>query len=250
MPLERWASLNDKIARERLSFENIQNELLQILEDLDKLRKTGKIEEGAYRQKGNYFRKTIIALVRARCDVALKEETLEGQTDIHKVDFAFINSGKSVKLYVVAGEAKMLGSPTHFRDGKQFPERTISIDIDKRIKEVKYTPIDLKRRFSAQMTKGWSKWIDDTYPKFFSAWLMRLGSGNRLSHVISKLEGICEYNNAVGVAIYTEIDGKYQWVEHPLNSKLLDIDQFVKKICEEILRYREKSGTVLDSFID
>ncbi len=64
--------------------------------------------------------------------MVLREKALEGSTDIHKVDFAFVNSGRKVELYVIAGEAKMLGSPPHIRGGKQYPERTISIDIDKR----------------------------------------------------------------------------------------------------------------------
>jgi len=249
MPFERWSALNDKIIREKLSFKDIQDELLQVLESLDELRKVGGIEEGVYRQKGNYFKNTIIALVQARCDVILRERELIGRTDKHKVDFAFVNS-RGVELYVVAGEAKMLGSPPHVRGDKQYPERTISIDIDKRIKEVKYTPIDLKRRFSSNEIGDWQKWVDESYPKFFSAWLLRLGAGNRLDHVISKLESIREYNNAVGVAIYTEVDEKYQWVEIPPNSRLLNIDQFVEEICREILQYRKASKATLDSFMD
>ncbi|MHC1566409.1 MAG: hypothetical protein ACXQTD_01400 [Candidatus Syntropharchaeia archaeon] len=200
-------------------------------------------------RKGNYFKNTIIALIQARCDVALREEALVGHTDVHKVDFAFINSGRSIELYVIAGEAKMLGSPPHVKGSRKYPERTISIDIDKRIKEVKYTPIDLKREFSTERIGKWQEWIDRTYPKFFSAWLLRLGTGNRLDHVVDKLEGVCEYNNAVGVAIYREVNEKYRWVEIS-SSKLLSIDQLVEEICREVLQYRKKSKTSLDSFMD
>lgn len=63
--------------------------------------------------------------------------------------------------------------PTHhvlFLRDRRYPERTLTIDIDKRIKEVKYTSIDLKRRTDPQVTKEWAEFITETPPAFFSAW--------------------------------------------------------------------------------
>ncbi|GEM_PF-39663 len=149
--------------------------------------------------------------------------TLRGYTDVHKVDFAFVDGN----IYIIAGEAKMIGSPPHRRGGKLYPERPISIDIDKRIKEVKYTPIDLKRKFN-QNVGSWLEWIEKTYPKFYSAWLLRLGTRNRVAHLLDKLEGLCEYNNGVGVEIYHEVSGEYRWLDIE-RSKILSIDELIER---------------------
>lgn len=198
---------------------------------MDEARKVDAIDEGAYRQKGNFFRDTVIALVEGRCELELWDRKIQGRTEIHNVDLSAFGDGHEV--VIVAGEVKMLGSPAHMRGGRKYAERTISIDIDKRVKEVKYTPIDLKRRYNPEVEEGWSNWIQQTHPKFFSAWLMRLAAKDKIDHIVKKLEGLTEYNNGVGIALYQQGRSEYEWVNFD-SEKVLTVDELVDLICEEV----------------
>lgn len=67
MPTPEWQALNKRIVKGGLRWRDIEDELLSLLVQLDQLRREDRIQEGKYRQKGNYFRDTIIALVKAQC---------------------------------------------------------------------------------------------------------------------------------------------------------------------------------------
>lgn len=228
-PFEEWRRLNLEIVKSRRRWSQIHIPLLKLIGHLDYLRRNDRIDEGAYRQKGNLFRDTVQALVAARCGVQLKDTKVFGRTDKHDLDFAGFQDEEGTVL-VMAGEAKMLGSPPHTRAGKEYGERTISIDIDKRLKEVKYTPIDLKRSQDSEIQKGWAQWLEETRPMFFSAWLCRLAKRDRLERVVRKFEGLREYNNGVAVAIYRENGGRYEWVDVQ-SKKLTGMDGLVDLIC-------------------
>lgn len=133
----------------------------------------------------------------------------EPQGGVHKVDFAYLKAISGHDVPIIAGEAKMLGSPAHIRpSGEHYPERPISIDLDKRIKEVKYTSVDLKRKFGISFIRGWEEWIDQSYPRFYSFWGCRLGERNNTSSLIEKFRGVTKYNNGCDVFIYEE--GSYK----------------------------------------
>ncbi len=154
---------------------------------------------------------------------------MPGRSDKHAVDLAAFESSTGGPILVLAGETKMIGSPPHATKSEHYPERTISIDIDKRTKEVKYTPIDLKRVNDPEVSGGWSSWLNKTKPVWVSAWLCRLGSKDKLHNVQEKFESLREYNNATAVAIYRELNGVYEWV--PMHSTgLLDLDQLTELI--------------------
>ena len=229
-PVKEWSKLNARIVKGKLKWDDIKDKLLEIISAMDNLWENGKIPEGEYRQKGNHFKDTVIALVKAQCGINVTGKKVKGRTDKHAVDLCYFKGKSNGGVLIIAGEAKMLGSPKHLMDRRTYPERTITIDIDKRSKEVKYTPIDLKRLNDPEVVTGWKKWIDETKPKFFSAWMMRFASKNHLGNVISKLEGISEYNNGVGIAIYKDQDRRYAWVDIK-SSKLLTLGDLVDQIC-------------------
>ena len=242
MPTSKWEALNRRIVHEGLRWHEVQEELLDILAELDHLRREDRIPEGRYRQKGNYFRDTIIALIKARCGVEVREMEVPGRTDMHRVDFSYLRDGEGSQrgFVLLAGEAKAMGSPEHERSGKHYPERSLSIDIDKRIKEVKYTPIDLKRRVDPQVTKKWPDFIMETPPAFFTAWLMRLAARDHLDHIFNKLKGVVEYTNGVGVALYSEReDGNYEWIAE-VPKPLLTVEALIERICHYLSRQEER----------
>jgi hypothetical protein len=185
-----------------------------------------QIEEGVYRQKGNRFRDTVQALIQAQCNVDMPDGRVDGRTDRHDVDLVWMKEGK----LTVAIEAKMIGSPGHIRHGNSYQERSIGIDIDKRIKEMKYTAIDLKRYSSPENIGTWSAWRDATLPHFAAALMMRLAGRNRVDTVRRKVEGLAGYLDAIGLALYHENpDGTLSWVQ--VSSPIvLDIGQLVDTI--------------------
>jgi len=231
-PFSNWGKLNEQIIAQGLSFSNIKDDLLAILEQLDNLWRVGRIPQGKYRQKGNMYRDTIISLIIARCkskgiSISLKERALRGRTDLHKVDFAYPLEGDPV----VAGEVKAIGSPEHIG----FDERHIGIDIDKRVKEVKYTPIDLKRKFDPLISKDWFTWIDETQPKFYVFWIMRQGEKNSLNKILGKVASIREYANGVSAVIYAPVGPHYQYVFLGSSQQgILPVDDLVDDICNVI----------------
>ena len=241
MPTPRWKMLNHRIVHEKLQWKDIQEELLAILAELDTLRQEDRIPEGRYRQKGNYFKDTIIALVKAHCGFILREREIPGRTDVHRVDLSYLQNAEDPQQGVVllAGEAKAMGSPEHERSGKRYPERTLTIDIDKRIKEVKYTSVDLKRRADPQVSKDWDSFITETPPAFFAAWLMRLAAKDRLEHILEKLIGVAEYTNGVGVALYHgEGEGAaYKWITE-IPEPLFSIESLIEAICQHLKGFR------------
>lgn len=235
MPTPRWQTLNERISRERLRWRDIEVEFLDLLAELDELRRKDRIPGGRYRQKGNFFRDTVIALVKARCGFELREREIPGKTDVHRVDLSYLQDADDPTrgFVLLAGEAKAMGSPQHERGGRRYPERPLTIDIDKRIKEVKYTSIDLKRRFDPQVSKGWAEFIGRIPPAFFTAWLMRLSTRDRLEHILEKLVGVTEYTNGVGVALYQERESKYEWITN-IPKQLLTIEELAEKICRHL----------------
>jgi len=99
---------------------------------------------------------------------------------------------------------------------------------------VKYTSIDLKRRFDPQVSKGWAEFITETPPAFFTAWLMRLGARDRPEHIFEKLTGVAEYTNGVGIALYQQREGEtYEWFS-AIPSPLLTMERLVEAICRHL----------------
>ncbi len=175
------------------------------------------------------YRNTIISLITARCEsrglsISPKERALEGRTDLHKVDFAYPLEGDPI----IAGEVKAIGSPEH----NGYGERHIGIDIDKRVKEVKYTPIDLKRKFDPLISKGWFTWVDKTQPKFYVFWIMRQGKKNSLNRILGKVASVGEYANGVSAVIYAPARSHYRYVF--LGNKqrrIAPVDDLIDEIC-------------------
>jgi hypothetical protein len=232
VPFTQWDILNEKIRNRGLGWSDIQGHLLEVIKDIDKLRREDQIEEGTYRQKGNRFGDTLRALIQARCGVNMPDGHVEGRTDRHDVDLVWIQEGR----LKIAIEAKMIGSPSHLRHGTLYQERSIGIDIDKRIKEMKYTGIDLKRHTSPQNIGTWSTWRNNTPPRFAAALLMRLAGRNKVDTIRRKVEGLAEYLNAVGLALYREDpDGTLSWVA--LNSQVIfGIGKLVDVVCSWLER--------------
>lgn len=236
-------SVRGLVSRPNVRFSDIEDEFLMILyKDLDKYRMRGLVPEGQYRQKGNVFRDLILALIKSQSGFELRDMRVEGFTDRHNIDLGFYLNG----VLYVAGQVKMLGSPAHRLPSGEFkPERTTRADIDKRIKEVKYTPIDLKLKYSGVNIGNWEEWVRSSIPTFYSFWGCRIASRDNIDLIIEKFLGLKKYNSGVGVLLYREERGRYVPIMDPRLEEL-DIDRAVEEMGKFLLeKIRQPTETEL-----
>lgn len=232
-----WNTLIQKVqTTSGIRFQEIEDDFLQTMEALNSQWRVGQIDEGVYRQKGNRWRDLIIELVRSRCSVVLRGRKLQGLTDLHVVDMAYPTEGDPI----LAVEAKMLGTPAHLlANGRRKPERGGAVDLDKRLKEVKYTPIDLKLKYAGTDIGHWSRWLKGARPKFYSLWACYLGVRElaNAAAMIEKFRKLKEhYNDGVGVFFYAQREGEGYAPVHMPELDVFLVDDIVDQICRVVRR--------------
>ncbi len=250
-------------------FEPIAREFLdEYYQFVETLRIRGLLPEGEYRQKGNAFRDFISELifVRSGGTYRLLDKKVRGYTERnHDVDLAYV-VGDTV---LVAGEVKMTGSPPHRRGSYAQKERKTQSDLDKRLKEVKFTAVDLKlyhtpnkvivkilsnngNLLSTDLPLWWDEWIKASIPGFYSFWASRLASGQLKNDkvvnadnpdlLLDKFDKLRKYNNAVGVFMFREENGKYVPVKTERIKKLnLMIDDAIDDLISFLDSYADSS---------
>ncbi len=236
-------------------FEPIAQEFLdEYYKLVETPRIRGTLPEGEYRQKGNAFRDFISELifVRSGGTYRLLDKKVRGYTERnHDVDLAYVVGG----TVLVAGEVKMTGSPPHRRGSYVQKERKTQSDLDKRLKEVKFTAVDLKlyhtpnevivktlsndgNLLSTDLPLWWDEWVKASVPGFYSFWASRLASGQLKNGkvvnadnpdlLLEKFDRLRKYNNAVGVFMFREENDRYVPVETENIKKLnLMIDEAI-----------------------
>jgi len=213
---------------------------------------SGNLPEGDYRQKGNAFRDFISELIYIRSDgqYRLVDIRIPGYTEKnHDVDLAY--------LHVAVGEVKMTGSPAHRRGNALQKERKTQSDLDKRLKEVKFTAVDLELYYTpTNVAKDvilsvqdeeklpnpwWEEWIKLSVPGFYSFWASRLASGrikygkvvnaDNPSLLLEKFQNLSRYNNAVGLFMFKEDGRRYIPVmEDEIKKSSLSVDDAIQNL--------------------
>ncbi len=127
------------------TFQKIKPLFLAAMQVYDADWVAGRLDEGIYRQKGERFRRVLTSLIAARTGVTVTARTVAGLTSAHRPDIVVQDRAGGPLL---AGEVKMSGTRGHVTpQGVQRPDRGASVDYEKRLKEVKYTSVDLKLRY-------------------------------------------------------------------------------------------------------
>jgi len=199
--------------------------------ELNSYRRKGLIPEGEYRQKGNAFRDMLSWLINKRSGIRLEDRRVKGFTDIHDIDLVFMPDN----VLKVAGEAKLLGTPAHLLEsGEEKPERAGHVDVDKRLKEVKFTAVDLKLRYGGINVGIWDNWIANARPAFYSIWGCMVGekTPKKIELLTRKFVELRKYNNGVGVLFYTEREGNYVRIRD--TAPELDIDKTIQDLCKNL----------------
>jgi hypothetical protein len=200
----------DKLRRDGKKFEEVEDEILDTLWDLDGRLQTGEISMETYRNdKGNWWMDVISQAITNASGVEVKPNHVRGASETHHVDLAFTSESGPI----VCVEVKAQGNPGYMLRGEQKPERRIQSDIDKRLKEVKYTSIDLKRRYdmggvssvlSLDREKDWLDWKQKALPKFYTSWLGRKATRESEELLVTKFRETMKYLNGIGALVYEQ----------------------------------------------
>lgn len=232
-----------------IRFQDIEDVFLDFMQAVNGLRRKGKFPAGQYRQKGNWWRDLMAALVKARCGVVMPDRRVEGLTDIHSLDMVYPDPLGEVGAPLIVVEAKMLGSPEHIEpDGTRRPERGGAVDLDKRLKEVKYTPIDLRLKYTGLVASDWEEWNRTAIPKFYSLWAFRVASRERQTvqrRIMDKMIGLARYyNTRVGFYLYEEDKGGQYRRFSAAVPRGHTVDEVIEAICDNVKSLSQLSAGI------
>ncbi len=233
-------SILEKLRREGTAFEQVENEILNTLWDLDMKLQTGKIPMETYRNnKGNWWMDLVRQAIINACHVEVRPESILGASETHNVDLAFV--GKSGPIVCV--EVKAQGNPGYVLRRERKPERRIQSDIDKRLKEVKYTSMDLKRKYdrggvsdtlSLDKERDWVEWKQKALPKFYVLWLGRRVTRENESLLLKKFQEAMKYLNGIGALIYEQNEKKNGYREIEAFRREFPISDTIHEIAVDV----------------
>jgi hypothetical protein len=200
--------LLNRIRTEYVGIRQIENDLLRVLWDLDRDLQTHTVSAETYRNsKGNWWQDIVRGIIQHSVNVNIETQSIAGASETHKVDLSVIRESQPI----ICMEAKAQGNPGYRQGTELKPERRIQSDIDKRLKEVKYTSIDLKRNYGRRVSdrslsfdreEDWINWKDSAYPKFYAFWLGRKCVQENQELLLTKLRNLIKYVNGLGVFFY------------------------------------------------
>jgi len=233
-------SVLEKLRREGMAFEEVGSEILDTLWDLDVKLQTGRIPMETYRNdKGNWWMDLVSQAIINSCGVEVRPDSMPGASETHNVDLAF--TGKSGP--VVCVEVKAQGNPGYVLRGERKPERRIQSDIDKRLKEVKYTSMDLKRKYdrggvsgllSLDKEQDWLEWKQKALPKFYALWLGRKVSKEGEELLLKKFRETMKYLNGIGALVYEQQEHRSGYCEIEAFKREFPISDTIQKIAADI----------------
>lgn len=230
----------ERVRAETVKFEEIEDELLDTLWDLDAKLRAGAIAMVPYRNdKGNWWTETIREVIQRAADVEVKPASIIGTSEIHNVDLALV----SASVPIVCVEVKAQGNPGYLLRREMKPERRIQSDIDKRLKEVKYTSVDLKRKYgrggvdkilSLDKEQDWIEWKDNAQPKFYAVWLGRRATGENAELLLRKMREAMKYLNGIGAFMYEGREDRKSYRQIDVFKAEFPVSVVIEKIVADI----------------
>lgn len=223
-----WEDIvNEITGHPNVRLADVLPDVLQVAADMNHLWVRGLLAEGKYRQKGARWNRLLREILVARTGVNVGERTLAVLTGLHRVDLAPLDS----VLPAFTAEVKVLGTPAHrTAAGEQHPARGGSADLEKRLKEVKHTAVDLKLYYGGTTVGEWDDWIARAKPLFYSFWIFLLTARDNLQAMTAKLRALrAHYHNGVGALFFrATAEGYVPLVDSEVEA--FDIDRVIDEI--------------------
>ena len=227
-----FAELLEQLRRSRTAkWSSIQDAFIEVVERFDAEFGRARRATGWYQAMARYFNDVIVALLANASSKKIftgkkKDSQLFGNVD---VDICYPESDPPA----IVGEVEALGTPPNPKNRSQ--ARTGSSDLNKRLREVAFTSIDLKMNYSPpQRINSFQSWIDSTSPGYFSFWAIRASDDGDFDRVRSMLSSLRAYCNGVAAVVYMPKTSDSQTSYKVRKVPELDIDRAIREIAQRI----------------
>lgn len=224
-------------------FSEIEPEFVGAMSSFDAALAAGKLTAGQNQNKGLFFNELIARLVERCAGLGVAQRGKRPGILLPSVDVDLCFPLELNKRPAIIAEVKMAGTPKHPRNPSA-PDvgRAASADVDKRIREIALNVIDLKLADVQGGTTSIgdiSSWIQETRPRFFALFGLRVVDDNDLRKVLGRFQYLANsYANGAGLALFRPVDlstpkGRvtYEPVAPPGG---MSIDDVVKRMCRLI----------------
>jgi hypothetical protein len=189
----------------------IEDAFLAIVSEFDELFVTGQMDIGNYKAKARYFNDLIAHLLANSTGrvIATRAKRAGLSFPAHDVDVAYPAEASYIPLAL--GEVKIAGMPPYPGNVNTSGEtgRPVSQDLDKRIREIGFTAIDLKRGANEAIRLTKTGGGRDFTPLYVAIYAARAASDGDLAATVRKLTALRDhYADAVGVFLYRAPNAK------------------------------------------
>lgn len=203
----------------------------------------GHLTSGENQNKGLFFNELIARLVERCAGFGVAQRGKRPGILLPRVDVDLCYPADPKARPALIAEVKMAGTPKHPRSPKAgLLGRRASADVDKRIREVALNVIDLKLadvQGGVTTIGDITSWIQETRPRFFAVFGLRIIDENDLKNVIGRFQYLANsYANGVGLALFEPVDRStpegrvtYRPIRPPGG---MSIDDVVRRMCRVI----------------
>lgn len=239
-----FRSLLERVEADRIgSFADIEQDFVRAMSEFDRVMNAGELTSGQNQNKGLFFNELIARLVERCAGFGVAQRGKRPGILLPQVDVDLCFPADRTTRPALIAEVKMAGTPPHPGNTRGGPYgRPASADVDKRIREIALNVIDLKLADVQGGTTAIgdiSTWIQETRPRFFALFGMRIIDDNDREKVLGRFQYLANsYANGVGLALYRPVDlstpeGRITYKVEPAPGGM-SIDDAVKRMCRVI----------------
>lgn len=192
-------------------FATVEDDFVAAMSAFDSRVAAGEFGSGQNQNKGLFFNELVARLVERCAGLGIAQRGRRPGILLPTVDVDLCYPPDRTKRPAMIAEVKMAGTPKHPGSPRAgILGRPASADVDKRIREIALSVIDLKL---ADVQGGTTSigditsWIQETRPRFFALFGLRVVDDNDLRKVLARFQYLANsYANGVGLALYRPVD--------------------------------------------
>lgn len=225
------------------TFAEIEPEFVAAMSAFDQRMAAGDFTSGQNQNKGLFFNDLVARLVERCAGLGVAQRGKRPGILLKTVDVDLCYPPEPTTRPLMIAEVKMAGTPKHPGSPKAgVMGRPASADIDKRIREIALSVIDLKLadiEGGREPIGDITSWIQGTRPHFFALFGLRIIDDNDHRKVLDRFQTLANsYANGVGLALFRPTDPSapegrvtYGPVSAPGG---MSVDDAVKRMCRLI----------------
>jgi hypothetical protein len=225
------------------TFVEVEQDFVAAMSAFDHRVAAGDFTSGQNQNKGLFFNELVARLIERCAGLGVAQRGKRPGILLPTVDVDLCFPADKKTRPAMIAEVKMAGLPKHPGSPKAgIMGRSASSDVDKRIREIALSVIDLKLADAQGGTVAIgdiTSWIQETRPRFFVLYGLRIIDDKDLEKVKGRFQYLANsYANGVGLALYRPVDpntveGRITYTPIPPPGGM-SVDDTVKRICRLI----------------